>query len=61
MQTPQRGCSLEVSGVELKLGGTETGRWRERGGGRDRDTERDILLNKQYMFISRGELDSRKM
>ena len=51
---------MEVSGVELKLGGTETGRWRERGG-RDRDTERDILLNKQYMFISRGELDSRKM
>ena len=27
---------------------------------RERETQ-DILLNKQYMFISKGELDSRKM
>ena len=47
-------------------GEIERGR-RERGGGGEGERERerrktqDILLNKQYMFISRGELDSRKM
>jgi len=37
---------------------------KERERERERDARRktqDILLNKQYMFISRGELDSRKM
>ena len=31
-----------------------------RVGERGRRKTQDILLNKQYMFISRGELDSRK-
>ena len=47
----------------------ESGAWRRVGLGGESEVWRgdarrktqDILLNKQYMFISRGELDSRKM
>ena len=46
--------SSKTSGPPMKVEKRERERERER-------ERQDILLNKQYMFISREELDSRKM
>ena len=56
-------CEIERTNACHRQTDSQTDSARERERERERDARRktqDILLNKQYMFISRGELDSRK-